>query len=577
MHGTSSFTALIGDTGFAAKLRQGHWDNDLVLDEGQDDFEIDTYNMLLVDEVAFRELNLTWRMTPRNVGLGHMGNSSEEAQSSTTSITAVSSTIATGSSRAIVTPQLNVKEHILYSEVLAAALADAIVFNWQWSCGLKSLAEFISVEKDTRMRNMWQGLLAAYIRGYDWEQVHGVYHHRVHNGYWQTFGGDTINRLSRWGDEWLMGIAYGMLYLLHSGPLGLVSRKWHLVQLSLQNVMLAHAPRINDLCANHLHGEQWDPKRWAQFLHDISVTMGVNPLTWPAWIVLAEWLVSKAIVAPGVMQRRVEVVSFGPLASGYRPDLTTHHIFQQCTGYERLYLEVRDGHMEARSWYWATPYGTPPWRPLLMDINQYAQDRHPATLVVLQPDPLPLQITMERPISDSLRSTIVFAQDAAASAPAAEDTVEEFLQMLGSAADQLDQIDFGLFSNEERAMMVSHVVRMIETLQNTPNARPPSPGIFGGSYLHSDPSMWQLQCHHYRRMYHETVQRERRHRTELTTSYNELVERTNRTMAAFRRVMRAALPPEAIPPDFFAPPLRRSTRTRTPIRRYNPDPSAHWH
>ena len=66
----------------------------------------------------------------------------------------------------------------------------------------------------------------------------------VHNGYWKTFGGETINRLDRWGDEWLMGIAYGLAWLVQSGPLDGVSPEWHMIQLSMQNALHAYIGRI---------------------------------------------------------------------------------------------------------------------------------------------------------------------------------------------------------------------------------------------------------------------------------------------------------------------------------------------
>ena len=90
--------------------------------------------------------------------------------------------------------------------------------------------------------------------------------------------------------------------------------------------------------------------------------------------------------------------------------------------------------------------------------------------------------------------------------------------------------------------------------------------------------MWLIQSQHYRRLYHETVERERHHRAKLTNDYHDLVVRTidviNHTATTLRRVMHMALPRGTVSPNFLAPPLRRSTRSRTPVRRYNPDPGA---
>ena len=48
----------------------------------------------------------------------------------------------------------------------------------------------------------------------------------------------------RWGDEWLMGIAYGLAWLVQSGPLDGVSPEWHMIQLSMQNALHAYIGRI---------------------------------------------------------------------------------------------------------------------------------------------------------------------------------------------------------------------------------------------------------------------------------------------------------------------------------------------
>ena len=90
------------------------------------------------------------------------------------------------------------------------------------------MVELQRSKKAEEMQGNWQGLIKTYIRGCDYEQVPGVCHHVMHNGYWKTVGGETINRLDRWGDEWLMGIAYGLAWLVQSGPLDGVSPEWHM-------------------------------------------------------------------------------------------------------------------------------------------------------------------------------------------------------------------------------------------------------------------------------------------------------------------------------------------------------------
>ena len=360
---------------------------------------------------------------------------------------------------------LDAREHRLYSEVLANALTTSIALNWNWSCGLKSMAMILKVPATSDvMQVRWRSLLEAYIKGFDYEQVPGVYHHMVHNGYWQTFGGDTINRLARWGDEWLMGVAYGIAWLVQFGPLGLVSDQWHMMQLGMQNVLHAHTVRIQWLCSHRLLGDAWDPVEWARFLKDISIAVGVNPLTWPAWCVFGEWMVSKGMVPPSAMQRRVEVYSIGPLASGYDADLTAFHIFQQCTGWERYFLQMEAGHVEAKSWHWDGP-----WRPRDVPVDKWAlgghdpchRDKYSRALFVLKPDPLPLHVTMGRPITINLRDAICFAQPSVAvngvTVKAEDDgnITEEFLQALRDAVALAETIDFDSFTRDERQQMVT--------------------------------------------------------------------------------------------------------------------------
>ena len=116
-----------------------------------------------------------------------------------------------------------------------------------------------------------------------------------------------------------------------------------------------------------------------------------------------------------------------------------------------------------------------------MDLKEY---RHPTALFVLRPDPVPLQVTIGRPIScQNLRDAIVFAQvveidinlEVVSGAPAAQDEVEGFLQALREAAQQVETIDFSQLTDEEREEMKTMIVRMIERLHSAPNAHPPAP------------------------------------------------------------------------------------------------------
>ena len=67
------------------------------------------------------------------------------------------------------------------------------------------------------------------------------------------------------------------------------------------------------------------------------------------------------------------------------------------------------------------------------------------------------------------------ASQVVSGAPAAQDEVEEFLQMLREAAQQVETIDFSQLTDEEREEMKTMIVRMIERLHSAPNAHPPAP------------------------------------------------------------------------------------------------------
>ena len=100
-----------------------------------------------------------------------------------------------------------------------------------------------------------------------------------------------------WESRMVLHGLYNQAHLMGSLPSGTC-----MIQLSMQNVLHACVDRVHYLCTYHLVGADWNVQEWAQLLLDISVSVGVNPVTWPAWIVLAEWLVAKGIVAPSSMQ-----------------------------------------------------------------------------------------------------------------------------------------------------------------------------------------------------------------------------------------------------------------------------------
>ena len=103
-----------------------------------------------------------------------------------------------------------------------------------------------NVDSNT-MKEWWRDLLRAYVIGYDLESV-PLCHSEIQNGYWQTLPNTTINRLDRWGNEWLMGLAVGLVHLVHSETVSSISTGWHMLQLSLQNVIQPYIENIDRLC-----------------------------------------------------------------------------------------------------------------------------------------------------------------------------------------------------------------------------------------------------------------------------------------------------------------------------------------
>jgi hypothetical protein len=135
-----------------------------------------------------------------------------------------------------------------------------MMFMNEWSCGLTAMDEMVNMNNHEEIRYHWQCLLGAYVNGVDNEWVprlqDRVQPRRQCANYsqWQSFGGYSVNRLDKWGSEWLQGLALGLVYLLTTSA-EFLSTDWHVIQLELQNILVSYQTRFEMLSRFSLYGD----------------------------------------------------------------------------------------------------------------------------------------------------------------------------------------------------------------------------------------------------------------------------------------------------------------------------------